>query len=498
MFRLSENGTAAAEPERPILFAFPGVPLPIAVSLQSRLAGATVTAIRLAQDANGTVVHAPATLTYTSTPTRTALILRSGVNNILRCDSGDVVSGIVSFVLSQRKSLRLAAAVLDRTRQTLVADAVMLLNGMRCFVCIHPPSTGGGAVTVARLANEQKAIAELMRLAPDHSWTELVFDARLQSVTAALPDLLRTAATWRQIARISRIVSRRHDAFRAYRVVELLFYYQRYVRLFATHPFQMAVISSHSNPHGIAFNLAARRFGVPSVLITHGMPISPIARLDYDLAIMECEASADIYRRAGCRLGRVLVKSRKRDYLAMATCQSLDAPLAIGVFLSKDPAEDQFVSLVRALLSHQTVTRILVRPHPANLWPRLSGCLASMEDERLQLSTGGPILDDVRACDFVMAGNSTVHVEAVVAGKPACYVRGLDHAPYDTQSFVHDRLVYEFDRAKPFDPLEVWQFYARDEWPTILRRYANIDQDEADLARIVSAAVSGLAAVHAS
>jgi hypothetical protein len=442
-------------------------------------------------------VHLSDTFPCTPIRTGTALILHSGVKNILRCDGGDVVSGIVSFVLSQRRSLRLAAAVLDRAKQTLVADAVMLLNGMRCFVSIHPPSSSGGAVTVARLANEQKAIAELTRLAPDQAWTELVFDARPQSVITALPDLVRTAATWRQITRISRLVSRRHEAFRAYRVVELLFYYQRYVRLFATHTFQMAVISSHSNPHGIALNLAARRFGVPAVLITHGMPISPIARLDYDLAIMECEASADIYRRAGCRLGRVVVKSRKSDYVPMDMCQSPHGPLTIGVFLSKDPAEDQFVSLVRALLSYKEVKRILVRPHPVNLWPGLAGCLACMKDERLHLSTGGPIPDDVRECDFVMAGNSTVHVEAVVAGKPACYVRGLDHAPYDVQSFVRDGLVYELEGAWRFDPSEVTQFYARDEWPTILRRYANVDQDEADLARIVSSAVSELAAGRA-
>ena len=156
------------------------------------------------------------------------------------------------------------------------------------------------------------------------------------------------------------------------------------------------------------------------------------------------------------------------------------------------------MSLVRALLSHKDVQRILVRPHPVNLWPGLAGCLASMKDERLHLSAGGPILDDVRGCDFVMAGNSTVHVEAVVAGKPACYVRGLDHAPYDVQSFVRDGLVYELDGAGRFDPSAVMQFYARYEWPTVLRRYANIDQDEVDLARIVSAAVSDLAAVRAS
>ena len=85
---------------------------------------------------------------------------------------------------------------------------------------IHPPSSGGGAVSVARLSNEQKAIAELMRLAPGQPWTEFVFDARLQSVIAALPDLAadrsdlaadRTNLTHRQSAprSISRVSGRR-------------------------------------------------------------------------------------------------------------------------------------------------------------------------------------------------------------------------------------------------------------------------------------------------
>jgi hypothetical protein len=335
-----------------------------------------------------------------------------------------------------------------------------------------------------------------MRLVPEQSWSEFVFDRRPHAVIAALPELARTLATWRRVARISRFVSRRYDAFRAYRVVELLFYYERYVRLFANQRFRIAVMSSHSNPHGIALNLAARRFGVPVVLITHGMPITPIARLDYDLAIMEGEASADVYRRAGCRLGRVIVKSRRREYVPMVTRRSPNGCLRLGIFLSKDPAEDCFVSVVRALLRDATVQRILVRPHPVNLWSGLVRCLTAMNDPRIRLSTGNSLLDDVRECDFVLAGNSTVHVDAVVSGTPACYVRGLDHAPYDAQSFVREGLVYELERADAFDPAGVEDFYAREQWPTVLRRYANIDQSDADLAPIVAAAMSELAAVR--
>ena len=77
-------------------------------------------------------------------------------------------------------------------------------------------------------------------------------------------------------------------------------------------------MSSHSNPHGIALNLAAKQSGVPVVLITHGMPVRPIARLDYDLAIVEGEASRQVYEDAGCRMGYVVVKSRQCDHVPHA------------------------------------------------------------------------------------------------------------------------------------------------------------------------------------
>jgi hypothetical protein len=106
--------------------------------------------------------------------------------------------------------------------------------------------------------------------------------------------------------------------------------------------FQLAVMSSHSNPHGIALNLVARRFGVPIVLITHVMPIRPLARLHYDVAIHECEASKRLYAHAGCRMGCTLIKSRRAEHAPMRLPVPVEN-LTIGVFLSKDPVEERVV-----------------------------------------------------------------------------------------------------------------------------------------------------------
>ena len=130
---------------------------------------------------------------------------------------------------------------------------------------------------------------------PGCQWTELRFEWRLASMAAAIATLSRTAvADCRRTIGLARALMRRYGVFRALRVVELFAYYRRYASSLPARQFNLAVMSSHSNPHGIALNLAARRFGAPVVLVTHGMPIVPIAVLDYDLAIVECEASRRI------------------------------------------------------------------------------------------------------------------------------------------------------------------------------------------------------------
>jgi hypothetical protein len=418
--------------------------------------------------------------------------LHAGIKGLLTCDAGDVVTGIVDYVISRHRSLRLLSRGMERANGTWLATAIIVVNGLRCFVGVYPVGRGR-VVVAARRPNERRAVDDLRRMLPGRDWTDLAFRWRLVPMASAIGELSRTlVADCRRTAALARRLSRRYGVFRALRVVELIAYYRRYSQLFASRRFELAVMSSHSNPHGIALNLAARRFGVPVVLITHGMPIRPIARLDYSLAIVECEASRRIYDDAGCRMGCTVIKSRRRDY-APLRLTPVDA-MTIGVFLSKDPAEEQVMAAVRALLADERVRTVLVRPHPVNLWSRLPACMASLEDPRVTMQPAGSLEDGLRHCDVVLAGNSTVHLDALIAGRPSCYVRGFDHGPYDVQSFVQDGLVFEAKQLSPIDYSAVRQFYARDEWPRILRHYADVDHDNEAVAGAVLAAVNAVTA----
>lgn len=407
-------------------------------------------------------------------------LLGRGVRGLLRCDEAEVVEGIARYVMSQHKSLRVGSALMERARGTRLPAATALLGGLTRFLEVRPGRSREGAVWVARLSNERRAVEKLLPLLSDADWTEWKFRRRPDASALRALARLRPASAWRAF-RLARRLHRRHAFFKVLRVVEMLGYYARYLVLFRDGRFRLALMSSHSNPHGIAFNLAARRCGVPVVLVTHGMPVRPVAPLAYDLALVHCEAARQTYEEEGCRMHRVLVQGRRQHHAPMPA-GPLPARLAVGLFLCKDVNERRFCALVERLLADPRVARVLVRAHPKNLWRNLDEWVESRREPRLSLSRSNTVFQDIEASDVVLAGNSSVLAEALTAGRPAAYVPGLDHGPQDLHAFVTRGLVYPYVDERGLDPEAMLGFYLRPNWPDALRLFANVDKDEASVA----------------
>jgi hypothetical protein len=334
-------------------------------------------------------------------------------------------------------------------------------------------------VYVATCDDEIRAVEPLIAGAPDVEWTELKFQTRIR-FGAAVKLTIKNLRSVPRVYKTARRLHLRFESFKAMRVIELLGYYTRYVDLFSRGHFSLAVTSNHSNPHGIAFNLAAEKCGVPVVLISHGMPVRPVARLKYALAVVHCEAAAQTYRDEGCEIQRVLTHGRKREYVSLPP-GPLPSQINIGIFLCKDVNEPRLKTLVDNLLANERVARILIRPHPKNLWRNIDAWIASRADRRLSRSRNSTVRDDMRDLHVMFGGNSSVLSEAVTAGIPSAYVAGLDHGPADLHRFVAARLVPESDVEPDLD--QILRFYDRPDWPETLRRFANIDEDEAMVMR---------------
>lgn len=410
-----------------------------------------------------------------------AWLLALGIRSLLRCDDSEVVQGIARYVVSKYGSLRVGSQFIERRRETAIAPLAAYLGAATRFLEVREGGGREGAVWVARLDNERRAVEKLLALAPETNWTELPF--RRKPDKAAIAALRRELFPLRRrIFKLARLLLRRgHKFFKVLRAVELIGYYVRYVDIFRKSNFTLAVVSSHSNPHGIAFNLAARRCGVPVVLVTHGMPVRPVARLSFNLGVVHCEAARRIYQAEGCRLEKVLIHGRRQDYAPMP--ENLPAGnLTVGIFLCKDVNEKRLNQLVEKLLAERRVSRVIVRPHPKNLFRKFDKWLASLGSPRVQKSSGDSVFADLKESDIVFGGNSSVLIEAVTAGKSAGFVGNLDYGEPDFHEFVRRGLIYPVDEKLKFDFDAMLRFYRRAEWLPILKFYADIDEDESTVA----------------
>ena len=400
--------------------------------------------------------------------------LYGGIKSLLRCDEAEVVEGIARYVISQHRILRAVSRFVELTKHTPIPALLTLLAWARSFLAVCPPASLDGTAWIARLSNERRAIEPLIALSPELRWTELKFQSRM-SAGAVLRLSLQNLSSIPRVYKIARRMHRHFESFKVMRVIELLGYYARYLEVFSRGNFDLALTSNHSNPHGIAFNLAVRKCGVPVVLISHGMPVRPVARLSYDLAVVHSAAAGKTYLDEGCEIHRMLIHGRKQDHVPMRA-DPLPAGINVGIFLCKDVNELRLKALVENLLANARVARILIRPHPKNLWRNIDSWIASYKNGRLYQSCKRNVLDDLKGLDVVFGGNSSVLIESVTAGIPSAYVDNLDHGSLDLHRFVAAGLIYQSEIDPDLD--EIRRFYLRPGWIDTLRSFANIDQDE--------------------
>ncbi|HYK19637.1 MAG TPA: hypothetical protein VEV42_02815, partial [Pyrinomonadaceae bacterium] len=399
---------------------------------------------------------------------RSSGFLYRGIKNLLRCDEAEMVEGIAHYVISQHRALRILAFLAKRSRNSILPGLIAMIGWLRSFLSVRWPERREGVAWIARLSNERRAIEPLVLLAPDLRWTELKFFSLLN--VGSLKLVIGNSSA-RHLFRIVRRLHRRHEFFKVLRVVEFIAYYARYRDIFQNSQFSLAVMSSHSNPHGIAFNMAAQANKIPIALISHGMPVRPVARLSYDLAVVHCEAARQTYFEEGCRIGRVFTHGRSRHYAPMPSGNPPQS-FAVGIFLCKDVNDVILRALVSQLLLRSEVSRIVVRPHPKNLWVGINQWATSLAGPRFTLSLGQTVFSDIQMCDVVFAGNSSVLVDAVTAGKPAGYVANLDYGPYDVHQFLKCGLIYSVDEQRgvfKWNTDEIWRFYQRSPWLNVLR-----------------------------
>jgi hypothetical protein len=232
-------------------------------------------------------------------PSTSQTVLLTGVRALLTCDSGEVVKGILEFVLSQRRWVSPLRRALHGTENAPLATVLMLVNALRCYTGISTAGHGD-AIVAARRPNERRAVAELMRMLPDRRWTEVVFRWRLVTVAAALARLAPTIVRRRRTARLARRARWRSGVLPRSGCWSSSCT-TGYTSSSCEPP---SSARGHVEPQQSARHRAepggasCRRAGRP-YHARHARVADRAA--GFDVAIVECEASRLVYANAGCR-----------------------------------------------------------------------------------------------------------------------------------------------------------------------------------------------------
>ncbi len=330
---------------------------------------------------------------------------------------------------------KLLAGNLGRPFHPFMCTSFFLLR----YLSLSPPNVSETIVTYLGTQNERRSFLEII-------------SAKFQPLIRQLPQsLLRVPQSFVQNLRFFKRflqcqalffrLSRRLPLFAALRASEYMAYFLAWSPLFRDGNFRSALVFSEGNPHGLALLHLARRSGKKSFFVSHGEPNAPIYPLKCTSALLWGRESFERYQNAGAKIEEPRFLGQSEQYSELRELPQ--EVTRVGVFLSKMTRTKEISAVIQALSCDYPHAEILLRPHPNfKLTESMRAELAI--HPALKFSEGGDPILDARKCDFVLAANTTSHVQILMSGTRSLYCYALEGVDFDRNGFLKEGLIREW------------------------------------------------------
>ena len=173
-----------------------------------------------------------------------------------------------------------------------------------------------------------------------------------------------------------------------------------------------------ANDHTVfprAMLLAAKSLGVPTIYVQHASVTPYFPPLDFDLSLLEGQATLDQYAQNGAVQGEVrFIGMPKFDpYASLRNKQT--RVKRVGICCNKLDKTADVEALVAYLVAQLPELAFTFRPHPADerTFSMPEGVLYSTEAEK--------VFDFLQQQDLIVAGNTSTHLEAVLLNVVSVY-----------------------------------------------------------------------------
>ncbi|MDX6771081.1 MAG: hypothetical protein SF051_16235 [Elusimicrobiota bacterium] len=379
---------------------------------------------------------------------------------VRRKDSDEFRQFVFAELSSRKPGIRAVLAVYGASPFFLKA-AMVWLWGFASTLKLRGIESATTALAVYAYRNEERQIEFI---ADSFKGLEL---QKIKVEAFRIGHLLNLAGSLKLVNlkqfRLAARFAKRNDFLVSCRLAETLMFYAKAVVELRDSGVKLVVVSSDTNPYAMGYAFAARRSGIKSLYINHGhIPEGP-PRLVCDISLLDGNALADLYKRAGPPAGRIFFKGVEGEFRALNLDALDEREPVIGVFLSLVTDAEKLLRVIEDITRRFDPKKIVLRPHPNEVIRnhRLIGALR--ENPRIEVSPASAVaIEDLKKCHFIFAASCSVHLTALRFGVPTIHVDGLDAVPHDFYPFVSRGIVPYFRSVDDVDLDAVKKFYQGD------------------------------------
>ncbi|HEY8278142.1 MAG TPA: hypothetical protein VIH99_00875 [Bdellovibrionota bacterium] len=299
--------------------------------------------------------------------------------------------------------------------------------------------TGVQPIALEERGNEVRRISSLQPALQSQKVRRFRWKIRPRTAGFSLGYFLLSACrhpvnAWRILRFLHRLAGK-YPLYVAMRAAECLFIYGFLAEKFRIQQPNFLLISTDANPHGTAAMGIASRLGIRLVFAAHAPISAHPVRIKCGLGIFYGQRSLEGYQRLSSEIGQTLFYGFGKGSV---DDEGISQLRKICICLSKDPQLSSVKNLIAQIREAFPGVAVLVRPHPQTLVSRkiLRTCLAIRE-----ISVSPSIAHDLEGVSFVLAGNSTVHLDVLAEGVPSVFVPTLDAVERPPLSFLQEGLV---------------------------------------------------------
>lgn len=200
---------------------------------------------------------------------------------------------------------------------------------------------------------------------------------------------------------------------------------------------KVVIVSNDHNPENRVIKEVANSLGIKTCYVQHAHVSNLFPPLDFDYAFLDGVCSLEIYKKLGNIDSEVFLSGSKKNLKLLKKNYSNSGNLVLGVAIN---LEDEIESVL-SNFSILSFSKVIVRLHPRYKFRRDEIPIKKKYDTvSFHSANDVSLADFFDQIDILVAGNSSIHLEAAISGIKSFYI-GSVNSVHDYYGFVESELV---------------------------------------------------------